>query len=100
MKILVDLTRPSLWIMALKNSHMEKRTPYQNVWREISREKPMVFLAGPRQSGKTTLAFQNRLKIPAVQLTMTGDGYRLIPNGEFQILISPAWLWLAELPWE
>ncbi|MEN6433223.1 MAG: AAA family ATPase [Smithella sp.] len=35
---------------------MEKRTPYRNVWRELSREKSMIFLAGPRQSGKTTLS--------------------------------------------
>jgi len=35
---------------------MEKRTPYVQVWQELSREKSMIFLAGPRQSGKTTLA--------------------------------------------
>jgi len=35
---------------------MEKRTPYRDVWQELSREKSMVFLAGPRQSGKTTLS--------------------------------------------
>jgi len=35
---------------------MEKRTPYKNIWRELSREKSMIFLAGPRQSGKTTLS--------------------------------------------
>jgi predicted AAA+ superfamily ATPase len=27
-----------------------------NIWRDLSAEKSMVFLAGPRQSGKTTLA--------------------------------------------
>jgi len=35
---------------------MEKRTPYINVWKELSRDKAMIFLAGPRQSGKTTIA--------------------------------------------
>ena len=35
---------------------MEKRTPYRNVWQRLSQEKSMIFLAGPRQSGKTTLA--------------------------------------------
>ncbi|KUG24073.1 atpase [hydrocarbon metagenome] len=35
---------------------MEKRTPYRNIWRELSQEKSMIFLAGPRQSGKTTLS--------------------------------------------
>ena len=32
------------------------RTPYINTWKELSADKSMVFLAGPRQSGKTTLA--------------------------------------------
>jgi hypothetical protein len=35
---------------------MEKRAPYIQVWKELSRDKAMIFLAGPRQSGKTTLA--------------------------------------------
>jgi hypothetical protein len=35
---------------------MEKRTPYVDVWTELSDGKAMVFLAGPRQAGKTTLA--------------------------------------------
>jgi len=35
---------------------MEKRTPYISTWKELSADKSMVFLAGPRQSGKTTLA--------------------------------------------
>ncbi|MFW6159710.1 MAG: ATP-binding protein [Acidobacteriota bacterium] len=35
---------------------MVKRVPYQKVWKELSQEKSMVFMAGPRQAGKTTLA--------------------------------------------
>ena len=35
---------------------METRDLYVNTWRELAAEKSMVFLAGPRQSGKTTLA--------------------------------------------
>lgn len=35
---------------------MRERPLYQAIWRELSAEKAMVFLAGPRQSGKTTLA--------------------------------------------
>ncbi|MBI4633049.1 MAG: ATP-binding protein [Deltaproteobacteria bacterium] len=35
---------------------MHTRELYQNIWRELARDKAMVFLAGPRQSGKTTLA--------------------------------------------
>ena len=35
---------------------MKRRPLYMNIWRELSAEKPMIFVAGPRQSGKTTLA--------------------------------------------
>ena len=35
---------------------MEKRELYFKTWRELSKNKSMVFLAGPRQAGKTTLA--------------------------------------------
>jgi predicted AAA+ superfamily ATPase len=35
---------------------MKQRPFYLNIWRELSSEKPMIFVAGPRQSGKTTLA--------------------------------------------
>jgi hypothetical protein len=50
------------------------------------------------QPAKSLIAFQNNLRIPAVQLTMDGKGYRIIPNGDNKILIAPAWQWLAELP--
>lgn len=35
---------------------MIKRQIYINLWEELSSEKPMIFLSGPRQAGKTTLA--------------------------------------------
>jgi len=35
---------------------MIARTPYEAIWKELSAEKSMVLLAGPRQCGKTTLA--------------------------------------------
>jgi len=35
---------------------MIDRAPYTAIWSELSAEKSMVFLAGPRQCGKTTLA--------------------------------------------
>ncbi len=35
---------------------MNKRTPYVKIWQELEKSKSMVFLAGPRQAGKTTLA--------------------------------------------
>ncbi len=35
---------------------MEKRTPYIKLWNALASDKSMIFLAGPRQAGKTTLA--------------------------------------------
>ena len=35
---------------------MLKRTLYTNLWEQLSSEKQMIFLSGPRQVGKTTLA--------------------------------------------
>lgn len=35
---------------------MERRLPYLRIWETLAAEKGMVFLAGPRQAGKTTLA--------------------------------------------
>jgi hypothetical protein len=35
---------------------MEQRRPYVRIWKTLAAEKHMVFLSGPRQSGKTTLA--------------------------------------------
>ncbi|MFZ3103881.1 MAG: DUF4143 domain-containing protein [Smithella sp.] len=51
------------------------------------------------QPAKPLTAFQNKLRIPAVQLILDGKGFRVIPNGENKILIATAWQWLAELPW-
>lgn len=35
---------------------MEERDTYVRIWQELSGEKSMVFLVGPRQAGKTTLS--------------------------------------------
>lgn len=35
---------------------MKTRGYYESFWRELDREKEMIFLSGPRQAGKTTLA--------------------------------------------
>ena len=40
----------------LYNSHMKERTYYKSIWNEFNNEKPMIFVSGPRQSGKTTFA--------------------------------------------
>jgi predicted AAA+ superfamily ATPase len=65
---------------------MLERTLYQRVWKELSAEKSLVLMAGPRQCGKTTLSelvgasFPNRLyfnwDIPA-------DKRRLLENPAF-----------------
>ncbi len=35
---------------------MIERGLYEQLWKELSNEKAMVFMAGPRQAGKTTFA--------------------------------------------
>jgi len=35
---------------------MIERKVYMDIWRELSLEKNMVFISGPRQAGKTTFA--------------------------------------------
>jgi hypothetical protein len=42
--------------------------------------------------------FQRALKVPAVQLTNEGGGYRLLTNEDQPILIAPAYQWLSQLP--
>ena len=39
-----------------KIAGMISRTLYRSVWQELASSKAMVFMAGPRQAGKTTLA--------------------------------------------
>lgn len=40
----------------MKSRRHIERQPYLGMWRELAAGKSMVFLAGPRQAGKTTLA--------------------------------------------
>ena len=35
---------------------MKQRQLYYNIWQDLSEDKNMIFLAGPRQAGKTTLS--------------------------------------------
>ena len=35
---------------------MIKRTSYIKIWHDLAIDKDMIFLVGPRQAGKTTLA--------------------------------------------
>ena len=42
--------------------------------------------------------FQSVLEKPALQLVGDGESFRLVPNGDQQILIAPAYHWLSRLP--
>jgi predicted AAA+ superfamily ATPase len=37
-------------------ANMNKRSPYIKIWQDLASDKSMIFLVGPRQVGKTTLA--------------------------------------------
>jgi len=50
------------------------------------------------QPSKALMAFQQKLGVPAVQLSGCGEGYRLISNNANKILVAPAYQWLAHLP--
>jgi predicted AAA+ superfamily ATPase len=65
---------------------MHQRPTYLNLWRELSREGRMVFLAGPREVGKTTLmemiaaGFANR---EYINWEVPADRTRAIRNPAF-----------------
>jgi uncharacterized protein len=63
---------------------MENRNPYIRLWQELAAEKSMVFLAGPRQAGKTTLA-QIIAQSYANQLYFNWD----IPSSRAVLLNNP-----------
>jgi predicted AAA+ superfamily ATPase len=66
--------------------NMIDRELYIKIWKELSRDKSMVFVVGPRQSGKTTLAhiigrsFTNSLYF---NWDIAGQRTRLIENPNF-----------------
>jgi len=45
----------------------KKRILYENIWKMLSMHKQMVFIAGPRQAGKTTWP-----KISIIHFILTG----------------------------
>lgn len=64
------------------------RTLYQELWRTLDGFKPMVFMAGPRQVGKTTLAKQ--IRELALHYVRTKDGEEvdfLLARGRDPILL-------------
>jgi predicted AAA+ superfamily ATPase len=65
------------------------------------KQKP-VFMVEAKLSDETPspalLRFQQKLKIPAVQLVRNAQQHRLLHNGDSRLLIAPPWLWLPTLP--
>ena len=64
---------------------MEKRTLYLKTWEALAADKSMIFMAGPRQSGKTTLA-----RIIAVGFTNSLYCNWDIPDHRTRLLDNPA----------
>ena len=64
---------------------MEKRAAYYKIWKTLAADKSMIFLAGPRQAGKTTLA-----KIIAGSFTNTLYFNWDIPEHRALLLKDPA----------
>jgi predicted AAA+ superfamily ATPase len=62
--------------------------PFLLVETKLSEQEPSVPLK----------KFQQALKVPGLQLTEAGDHYRILSSGDQQIMVAPAWLWLAGLP--
>jgi hypothetical protein len=53
---------------------------------------------GGTDPAKALRFFQEKLEIPAVQLTGAGNSYRLFGDRERQILVAPAAVWLSGIP--
>ena len=65
------------------------------------RRKPLLLVEAKQADTQPSPAlkkFQERLKIPAVQLVEAMEGYRLLSNRDRSMLIAPAFQWLAQLP--
>ena len=64
---------------------MQKRKPYTQTWEELSAGKNMIFLTGPRQSGKTTFS-----KIISQKFTNNIYSNWDIPENRSQIIDDPS----------
>ncbi len=63
--------------------------------------KPLILIEAKlsdEQPSQALKKFQTALKIPAVQLTNNGDGFKTLSNQNQSILIAPAYQWLSQLP--
>lgn len=67
----------------------------------VNERKPFLLVEAKltdTQPSPTLKTFQRVLKVPAVQLTDEGEGYRLLSNENQNILVAPAYQWLSQLP--
>lgn len=63
--------------------------------------RPLVLVEAKCSDTQVTPALkklQAQLGVPAVQLVDSGDTFRRVPNGDQEILVAPAWMWLPRLP--
>jgi len=68
-----------------------ERIIYQKTWDELSSEKNMILLTGPRQAGKTTLAktfTQQRVNHSYMSWDISADRVRFLENPQFFTEIS------------
>jgi len=82
--------------------HFIKNKEQQEVDFLIADEnKPLLLIEAKlsnTQPSEALLKFQSYLKIPAVQLTNRQGGFHLTSQNNHQVLVAPAWHWLAKLP--
>ena len=82
--------------------HFIKNKEQQEVDFLIADENSPLLLIETKLSetkpSEALLKFQTALKVPAIQLTNSAGGYRMISHSGQKILIAPAWHWLATLP--
>lgn len=82
--------------------HFIKNKEQQEVDFLIANNNDPVVLIEAKQSevqpSPALLKFQRALGVPAVQLVNQAGGYRRIVHKDQNILIAPAWQWLAMLP--
>ena len=82
--------------------HFIKNKEKQEVDFLLSRDREPFLLVeaklAEREPSAPLRKFQQALRVPALQLIESGDRYRMMANGDQQIMVAPAWLWLAGLP--
>ena len=82
--------------------HFIKNKEQQEVDFLIAKEREPFLLIesklADREPSSDLKKFQRALKIPAVQLTNKGEGYRLLSNEDQLILVASAHQWLSGLP--